>query len=709
MAGIMVPLYSYPGPLWNQLIAQRQAHPSVPMAAIINPDSGPGASKDSNYATGIAQLVAAGIKVIGYVWCGEHNEFKLPSEPTYDCTQDVSRWKSWYPQITGIFVDGFQGGYSATGEAQVARARAAGYSLVVGNPGMNVAESLLASVDLACIYESAGYPGNTAALAAQHGAGKCYVLVYGVASVDSAWVRATENNYAWVYITNDVPDNPWDTLPPFFETEVAAYAAPGWLTGWAQRLPYKLDHTRIGAQANFQVPILMGAASGLNGVDLRPILTALGNNKLKLAVTLGDGVTQCKVEVNTWSSLQALLFALVPSISATDDTVLYIYYDPTQADNTTYVGPTGSTPAKAVWADPMFASVFHLTEKGANGTIGEYKDSTPLGNHATGASGHCPTQGGVGQLFDCTKQQYIIVPDNDAYSIPTTGKLALQFLMQPSVVDNPTAYGGTDNAYVRPIGKCATQAQYEYHIAVYSKNNNPTRSQRISFYIDAPSVQADAGDYTQNPFNAGDILLITGTASSATKTEKIYRDNALRYNSNPDGDTWPSYGVVPQNLGGPILIGQGILNNGDYFQGSLGEVRILTGVPSTAWISATNYALKDQLITYGVIENDPSGSNTFVPGAAKTATVRVSVTVAGLACTAELFLGDTTKAATSGPIPFVSSVTPEPVSLPIVMPAASGVYHVYIDVLYNGAVFAALQATEDVTIISGTVQPPVWA
>ena len=37
--------------------------------------------------------------------------------------------------------------------------------------------------------------------------------------------RAAANNVGWIYVTDDTLNNPWDTLPGYFEALVAAAAA----------------------------------------------------------------------------------------------------------------------------------------------------------------------------------------------------------------------------------------------------------------------------------------------------------------------------------------------------------------------------------------------------------------------------------------------------------------------------------------------------
>jgi len=100
----------------------------------------------------------------------------------------------------------------------------------------------------------------------------------------------------------------------------------------------------------------------------------------------------------------------------------------------------------------------------------------------------------------------------------------------------------------------------------------------------------------------------------------------------------------------------------------------------------------------------------FTPGISKTAVAPITVKPAGLSCNAELFLGpdDATKVATSGKKSFTSTGVQQSINLPITMPTNGASHHVYVDVFVNGYRIAAYQATEDVTIPSGTIGPITW-
>lgn len=99
------------------------------------------------------------------------------------------------------------------------------------------------------------------------------------------------------------------------------------------------------------------------------------------------------------------------------------------------------------------------------------------------------------------------------------------------------------------------------------------------------------------------------------------------------------------------------------------------------------------------------------PGAAAAATAPITVSPAGLACSAELFLGpnEATKVATSGMVAFTSAGAPQSVSFPVTMPSPGGfAYHVYLDVFADGYLIVSYIATEDVIIPYGEVGPITW-
>ncbi len=101
----------------------------------------------------------------------------------------------------------------------------------------------------------------------------------------------------------------------------------------------------------------------------------------------------------------------------------------------------------------------------------------------------------------------------------------------------------------------------------------------------------------------------------------------------------------------------------------------------------------------------------MAPGDSRTAVAPITVSPAGLACSAELYLGpdEATKVVTSGLVPFTSTGIAQSVRFPVTMPTLGGfAYHVFLDVYANGILIVAYIATEDVVIPAGEVGPITW-
>lgn len=86
----------------------------------------------------------------------------------------------------------------------------------------------------------------------------------------------------------------------------------------------------------------------------------------------------------------------------------------------------------------------------------------------------------------------------------------------------------------------------------------------------------------------------------------------------------------------------------------------------------------------------------FAPGQIKTAVAPIRVQPAGLACSAELYLG--AKVATSGVKSFNSTGVRQDISFPLTMPDVEGTYPVYLDIAAQGMLIGAYKAIEDVVI-----------
>lgn len=91
----------------------------------------------------------------------------------------------------------------------------------------------------------------------------------------------------------------------------------------------------------------------------------------------------------------------------------------------------------------------------------------------------------------------------------------------------------------------------------------------------------------------------------------------------------------------------------------------------------------------------------FTPGQAKTAIAPIIIRPAGLACSAELYLG--AKVSTSGVKSFTSTGIKQNIIFPITMPDIEGTYPVYLDITAQEMLIGAYKAIEDVVIVAPVI------
>ncbi len=219
-AGTIVPLYTDPTDAsWDAIVTAALAHPTVEVVAIVNPSDGPGPSKDQDYVTGIASLLAANIKVIGYVATG------YGSHSIASMEAQIDTWKSFYPQVQGIFFDEQSNDPTYVSHYQTLSqyAKSKGLSYTVGNPGTDVPTSYIGALDTMLVYESDGLP-TIASLQAwsAYAPTNFGIIPYKVSALDAAFVKQARQYIHYVYLQKDDLPNPWDSLTPYFADLLAA-------------------------------------------------------------------------------------------------------------------------------------------------------------------------------------------------------------------------------------------------------------------------------------------------------------------------------------------------------------------------------------------------------------------------------------------------------------------------------------------------------
>jgi len=256
--GILIPMYIYPSDIatnvdYNNLIELKKKYRNVPLIVILNPGwgtgglpGGPGLSVDGNYTVAIKRLKGAGAIVIGYV----STQYAARSEA--NVYADIDLWKSYYPELDGIFFDEMSNDWIANVDDPYDDpawpkvelymryrdyCRDLLYSPIIGNPGANTPEVWFKYkvMDIITVYENQDYPSPTNPILtleqlkgeAWNGTHRDYpitmrnALIYNVETFDEAQTLECSKYVGSIYVTNDMMTgeylNPWDSLPPYLE------------------------------------------------------------------------------------------------------------------------------------------------------------------------------------------------------------------------------------------------------------------------------------------------------------------------------------------------------------------------------------------------------------------------------------------------------------------------------------------------------------
>jgi len=213
-----VPAYFYPWPastLWQQFTNLRPGS-----LIIINPASGPGDAVDARYTAVIEKARGRGVVIFGYIDSG------YGAIAVDRIAEETSRHRSWYP-VDGILVDRVAPDDSSLPHyTDIARrVHAAGLS-VAFNPGQPDIDAAYAAIaDHVVVFEGplstyleSHFPRWMADIAPS----RLWHLVYGVATADEMQhvvARAAASNAGLVYVTDGILPNPWDRLPPYWDSE----------------------------------------------------------------------------------------------------------------------------------------------------------------------------------------------------------------------------------------------------------------------------------------------------------------------------------------------------------------------------------------------------------------------------------------------------------------------------------------------------------
>lgn len=330
-----------------------------------------------------------------------------------------------------------------------------------------------------------------------------------------------------------------------------------WLQGWEQRYKITIDRTKIDSVlTHFPVTVIIDSS----GTDFWSVMTS-NNYRKKVAFTKDDKKTQLYAECELFDATNKIAVYHVSgsdwTIDSDTDTTFYLYFDPNQSDNTTYIGDTGESPAQNVW-DSNFKAVYHMIDA----TTSTIKDSTSNNNDGTKIAANEPIEAdgkvAKAQYFDGS--DYISVPENDVLD-PTI--ITIEAWVKISSA--PTNNGN--------IVEKGSNLGYRFRI-----NNNQTVS-----WFDRGEVNY-LTTTTMVSLNSWTYIVVMGDSSGL----KIYLNGVL------DKSGGSAYGSP--NTSDPLYIGVCKLFR-EYFNGLIDEVRISSVARSADWIKATYHSTNNTLIS----------------------------------------------------------------------------------------------------------------
>jgi hypothetical protein len=186
---------------------------------------------------------------------------------------------------------------------------------------------------------------------------------------------------------------------------------------------------------------------------------------------------------------------------------------------------------------------------------------------------------------------YVEIPDNAAYSQPTTGGITISLWIRPDVLDFSDTTPSADGPYINFCTKMTYVggAKIEWLFRMYNLTGG-TRPNRISFYVFNASGGVGVGSYFQEAVIAGEWIHVVGTID-ATSTH-IFKNGA-----NKDNDVYTAT-ITPTDTTAPVRLGWGEdPTDGSYFQGGMNDLMIFSRALSSAEVAS----LYDGVIPSGLV------------------------------------------------------------------------------------------------------------
>lgn len=337
--------------------------------------------------------------------------------------------------------------------------------------------------------------------------------------------------------------------------------SPWYHSSWNYRKSIVIDHNYVSGSSNltnFPVLINLGSDSDLAARAL--------SNGYDLVFTSSDGTTKLSHEIDKFTSATGDLQAWVkvPTLNATSDTQLYLYYGNYAATN--------QANATDVWTGNGYAGVWHLSQS-PGATAPQFTDSLGV-NHGTGTvlvAGDqlaCKIDGGID-----------FASSNDWISMPNGSALRPTGAMTASAWIKINSYSGSGRIFSKQGGTSARA----WNLGLESTDSS------ISFGVATNASTMISASSAAHP-STGTWVYAVGVFEPSTAV-RVYVDGS---ESGTNTTSIPA-SQFSNNGFGP-RIGMSVNNTGD-FNGQIDEVRLSSVARSADWI-ATEYANQNVPTTF---------------------------------------------------------------------------------------------------------------
>ena len=328
-----------------------------------------------------------------------------------------------------------------------------------------------------------------------------------------------------------------------------------------------IDSSKVDATlTDFPVTIILSIASGIGDADVSAVFDELTSdaNRFKIAVT-DENNQQLYVEIESWDDATetAVLHVKVPSISSSANTILYLYYDSAQADNTSYVGDTTDAVTHNVW-DSDFKSVYHMNQTPTPGAD-VIKDST--------VSLHDMTVVGTPSLMDGQTGKAVDFALNDYGYDHHTAILYLPYTIES--LSKTAGVGGSNM-----VGQFQSNS-FQWKASYFDATNHAIG--RFAYELEN-ELSTGATAFPNNTW------VYTAFVCESVSSRKIYA-NGVQDGINTNTVTDASSGNI-------VSLGRMDLKYATNYPAIIDEVRFSSTARSAAWVKATYNSLWDSLITF---------------------------------------------------------------------------------------------------------------